>query len=135
MATVKYTGRADVRTLDADAMSKLGVEGFRKTRFPRNEAVEVSEEAAGVLVNKLGFELITSEEEQAEESDEAAKVEEPGVADKMSVEAANEAGARDTRSGGPVTEGTGGTGSTTGTTTGTASRRGSARGSSTGTAR
>lgn len=51
MAQVIYRGRADVRELAAEDLKKAGVEGFKKTRFPRNTPVEVSDEVAAALTN------------------------------------------------------------------------------------
>jgi hypothetical protein len=47
--TIAYTGRADIRVLNAEDLKRLGVEGFRKTEFKRNQEVEVDAEVAKAL--------------------------------------------------------------------------------------
>lgn len=51
MPFVQYSNFADVRELNAADLSKAGVEGFRSTKFPRHEAIEVSDEVAEALLN------------------------------------------------------------------------------------
>lgn len=46
---VQYTGRDDLRILDASDLKKAGVEGFSKTSFARGQAVEVEKEVADAL--------------------------------------------------------------------------------------
>lgn len=43
---VKYNGPSHFRVLDAADLKKVGVEGFKKTSFPRGEEVEVDEAVA-----------------------------------------------------------------------------------------
>ena len=52
MANIKFKGRGhvDVHTLAAEDLQKAGVEGFRKTDFPLDQAVEVSDEVARAIL-------------------------------------------------------------------------------------
>lgn len=73
MARIKYTGRADVRVLDADDLKKADVEGFRKTSFARGEAVEVDDAVATLLTDSESFDVFgkfeaVSEDEPAEDT-------------------------------------------------------------------
>ena len=47
---IKYSDRSDARVLDADDLKRVGVEGFRKTMFPRGEAVEVDDAVGEMLL-------------------------------------------------------------------------------------
>lgn len=72
---VKYTGFADVRQLVAGDLAKAGVDNFRKTDFPKGEAVAVDAAVGKVLVE----EDIFGEFEYATEDTELdlTKAEEP----------------------------------------------------------
>lgn len=74
MKFVKYTGPSDVREFNAEDMKKAGVEGFRKTGFPKGVSVAVEDEVADVLTSAEGFFseegfLLVSEEELEEDED------------------------------------------------------------------
>lgn len=49
MAQVQYTGHSDFRILGPQDLTKVGVEDFETTIFPRHELVEVSPQVAQLL--------------------------------------------------------------------------------------
>lgn len=51
MTMIKYTGTSDSYELSAADFAKGGVEGARKTRFPKGKAVEVDDAIAELLLN------------------------------------------------------------------------------------
>lgn len=73
---IKFTGRDDSRVLDAKDIAK-SVEGseFRKTTFPKNEAVEVPNDAAEAILSLpeiFGqFEAVDEGEQDAPEEQDA----------------------------------------------------------------
>lgn len=80
MAKVKYTGPSDVRELNAADLKKVGVDDFKKTQFPRGEAVEVSDAAAKHL---LEHDLFGGEFAEAKDEDQASA---PALTDAAVVE-------------------------------------------------
>lgn len=92
MAQVIYKGLADVRTLGANDLKAHGLEGFETTEFRRHQAVEISDEAAKLILSKprifgrfieLTKERVEALETQAAEA-EAAALEQTGQADSTS---------------------------------------------------
>lgn len=72
---VKYTGRDDIRVLDAHDLRRGGIDGgFSKTEFARDIPVEVSTEVANAIVGHghlFGtFELVEVERDAPEEKNE-----------------------------------------------------------------
>ena len=71
----KYLGPSHFRILDAEDLKKAGVEGFRKTSFPKRVEVEVDEKVAAALVGQPGlfgrFERDTIEREETAPEPEA----------------------------------------------------------------
>lgn len=66
MAHISYKGWADNRSLSAKDLAKFDVDDFKRTVFPKGEAVEVSDQVAEVLLGE-GF---AGEFERAEPSTE-----------------------------------------------------------------
>lgn len=117
MAKVQFNGRADTRVLSADDLKRHGVEGFKKTSFPKGVPTEVSDEVANTLLEKPNvfgkFALV----------DENGEVVEQSAPSKKAQAEANEAeGATSQESTGTPSTTTG-TGSTSGSTSGRASTR------------
>lgn len=52
MAKITYKGMADVRTLDGNDLKAHGLEGFETTEFRRHQPIEVSDEAAKLILSK-----------------------------------------------------------------------------------
>lgn len=50
MTHIKYDGPSDSYELSANDLKQAGVEGFKKTTFPKDQPVEVSDEVAKALV-------------------------------------------------------------------------------------
>lgn len=74
---VKYTGDSDAQTFDAADFKKGEVEG-KKTRFPKDEVVEVSDEVGQALTGNEGifgpysFEEVTEDEDTSTDSTDEA---------------------------------------------------------------
>lgn len=101
---VKYTGDSDSYELDAADFKKGGVEGARKTRFPRGEPVEVEDEVGQLLTESeegpfaelTRLFKVVSEDEARSSSDDDEEEEDPEM----------KKGSRDSQSGGTAGGGT-----------------------------
>lgn len=79
---IHYTGPSDSYSLDAGDLKKADVEGFKKTVFPINTPVEVSDEAAEALVgnkSELFGQFAESSDEDLKKAGVERKADEPDV--------------------------------------------------------
>ena len=77
MRYLKYTGTSDAYELGAADFKRAGVDDARKTRFPRNVAVEVEDNVAEAILSGegvfAGFDSVFEEADESEEETRAAK--------------------------------------------------------------
>lgn len=89
----KFMGPSHFRILDAEDLKKAGVEGFRKTSFPKRVEVEVDEKVASALTGHPSlfgrFEKDTIEREEVAPEPEP---ETPAEPEALTLEEANDSG-------------------------------------------